>query len=203
MAPVVLKETVPLPAETSRQWREALVADGIAVANSQNQRMAVVHPARSLQVTAENEQLENGLTPDCLTIGSLLGTITFDKTWTDFRGQTVPPGSYALRYALQPVTDDHADTAPGRHFALLVPMGMEPGPVPRQEALFRQSTHITGKHPAVMPLLGGRKNMGRDLQKLEGDCWALPLEIPAATDTKQAMLYLRLIMAGRSPAAQP
>jgi hypothetical protein len=54
-----------------------------------------------------------------------------------------------------------------------------------------------------MPLLESRKNTARSILKLEGDCWAVPLEIPAATETKQAILYLHLIIIGKSPAAQP
>jgi hypothetical protein len=202
MDPMILKDFEPFVPEISNQWRETLHPDGIAIVLRTKQRI-VLHPIRSLRVTAENEQLANGLTPECLTIGSLLGCITFDKAWTDFRNQTVPAGIYALRYALQPVTDDHADTAPTRHFALLVPMGTEPGPVPSQEILFKQSLSVTSKHPAVMPLLESRKNTARSILKLEGDCWAVPLEIPAATETKQAILYLRLIIIGKSPAAQP
>lgn len=202
MDPMILKDSEPFVPEISNQWRDTLKPDGIAIVLTTKQRI-VLHPIRSLRVTAENEQLANGLTPECLTIGSLLGCITFDKAWTDFRNQTVPAGTYALRYALQPITDDHADTAPTRHFALLVPMGTEPGPVPSQEILFKQSLSITSKHPAVMPLLEGRKNTARGIQKLEGDCWAVPLEIPAATETKQAILYLRLTISGKSPAAQP
>jgi len=202
MDPMVLKDSEPLSAEISKQWRDALMPDGIAVSTSGKQRI-VLHPVRSLRVTAENEQLANGLTPECLTIGSLLGCITFDKAWTDFRNQTVPAGSYALRYALQPVTDDHADTAPSRHFALLVPMGTEPGTVPSQDVLFKQSMSVTSKHPAVLPVLEGRKNNGRGIQKLESNCWAVSLEIPAVAEQKQTTLYLRLIIAGKSQAAQP
>ena len=99
MDPMVLKDSEPLSAEISKQWGDALMPDGIAVSTSGKQRI-VLHPVRSLRVTAENEQLANGLTPECLTIGSLLGCITFDKPWTDFRNQTVPAGSYALRRSL-------------------------------------------------------------------------------------------------------
>jgi hypothetical protein len=52
----------------------------------------------------------------------LLGTITLAREWRDYRGQTVPPGTYELRYAVQPLLKDHAGTTRWRDFAILTGM---------------------------------------------------------------------------------
>ena len=43
MDPMVLKDSEPLSAEISKQWRDALMPDGIAVSTSGKQRI-VLHP---------------------------------------------------------------------------------------------------------------------------------------------------------------
>jgi hypothetical protein len=54
-----------------------------------------------------------------ITRGAILGTITFTEPWQDYRGQTVPAGTYELHYAVQPLLKDHAGTSQWRDFAIL------------------------------------------------------------------------------------
>jgi hypothetical protein len=51
--------------------------------------------------------------------GELLGTVRFPADWTDYRGTTVPAGTYELHYAIQPRLKDHLDTSDYRDFAIL------------------------------------------------------------------------------------
>ena len=68
--------------------------------------------------------------------GTTVGTVTFHQPWTDYRGRAVPPGTYLLRYRVQPRQKDHAGTSAFRDFLLL-----EPSPA--------------GQHPFVMALVPG------------------------------------------------
>jgi hypothetical protein len=49
----------------------------------------------------------------------ILARIRFHVAWRDARGQEVPPGTYTLRYAVQPLLKDHAGTSRWRDFAII------------------------------------------------------------------------------------
>lgn len=53
--------------------------------------------------------------------GSLVGAIHFDAAVKDFRNQAIQPGTYLLRYALQPVDGNHQGVSSYRDFLLLTP----------------------------------------------------------------------------------
>lgn len=81
--------------------------------------------------------------------GARLGEVVVREGWTDFRGQAIPSGRYALRYALQPRLKEHAGADAIRDFALLVP-ATDDGSRPLLEA----SRLVSGTHhPAVMALV--------------------------------------------------
>jgi hypothetical protein len=65
--------------------------------------------------------------------GSVVGILELRKPWRDYRDREVPPGTYVLRYAIQPRLKDHAGTSAYRDFLLLEPS--------------------TGTHPFVMALV--------------------------------------------------
>ena len=62
-----------------------------------------------------------GVTYGQLVDGSLVGAIHFDAAVKDFRNQTIQPGTYVLRYALQPVDGNHQGVSDYRDFLLLTP----------------------------------------------------------------------------------
>ena len=90
-----------------------------------------------------------------LAAGTLLGEIAFAAPWSDFRGQTISPGRYGLRYGLQPRLKEHAGADAVRDFALLVPA--ESAAVAEALPLDRwieASRHVSGsRHPAVLALV--------------------------------------------------
>ena len=95
-----------------------------------------------------------------LAAGTLLGEIAFAAPWRDFRGQTVAPGRYGLRYGLQPRLKEHAGADAVRDFALLVPIDLVPAEsaaVAEAQPLDRwieASRHVSGsRHPAVLALV--------------------------------------------------
>ena len=87
---------------------------------------------------------------------TLVGVITFDKATTDFRGQSVKPGSYTLRYALHPADGNHMGISPIRDFLVMLPVAMDPNPDAKFkfEELAKMSTKVTGtNHPGVLSLV--------------------------------------------------
>lgn len=58
-----------------------------------------------------------------------LGVISFPKGGGhDFRGQTVRPGFYTMRYQLLPGDGNHLGVAPNPDFVLLIPLADDPDP---------------------------------------------------------------------------
>lgn len=88
--------------------------------------------------------------------GTLVAVARFPSGWSDYRGQRIGAGAYALRYALLPVDGNHVGTADFRDFLLLVPASEDPGPetVTAPEHLLGLSRKASGRaHPAVLALL--------------------------------------------------
>jgi hypothetical protein len=87
--------------------------------------------------------------------GTLVGEVDLGEPWTDARGSKVPPGKYAVRYALRPNDGNHAGVSEYRDFLVLIPLADDPGASERPTfdammALAKRSTG--GGHPAVMGL---------------------------------------------------
>ncbi len=60
---------------------------------------------------------------------TFLGVIVFPKGGArDFRGQTVRPGAYTMRYQLLPSDGNHLGVAPYPDFVLLMPVADDPDP---------------------------------------------------------------------------
>jgi len=53
--------------------------------------------------------------------GTLVGALNFPEGGSDFRGQTIPPGVYTLRYERIPQDGNHLGAAPESNFLLLCP----------------------------------------------------------------------------------
>ena len=85
--------------------------------------------------------------------GTLVGILRFPAAGADRRGQTIKPGVYTLRYALQPMDGAHVGVAPQRDFVLLTPIAddADPNAMPAFDALVQMSTKASGTpHPAVL-----------------------------------------------------
>jgi hypothetical protein len=85
-----------------------------------------------------------------------LGIIRFQKNTRDYRGDAIAPGTYNLRYAVQPNDGNHLGTSPTPDFLLLVPPAADGNPDATYgfEQLVELSRQVTGKkHPAPFNLL--------------------------------------------------
>ncbi|MFP5263304.1 MAG: hypothetical protein ACLGJB_15490 [Blastocatellia bacterium] len=87
---------------------------------------------------------------------SLIGVITFPKAASDFRGQSIKPGAYTLRYALHPSDGNHLGISPVRDFLVMIPIGVDQDADARYkfEELVKMSAKASGtNHPAVISLV--------------------------------------------------
>src|SRR5437660_3014225 len=87
---------------------------------------------------------------------SLIGVITFEKATTDFRGQSIKPGSYTLRYEIHPTDGNHMGISPIRDFLVMLPVAMDPNPDAqfKFEELTKMSTKVTETtHPGILSLI--------------------------------------------------
>jgi hypothetical protein len=103
-----------------------------------------------------------------LTPGTLMGVLHFPRAASDYRGQSIAAGFYALRYALMPNDGNHLGVAPSRDFLLLIPVAADPGPdaVPQFEDEVALSRRASGsKHPAPMSLVPAEAGAAPALSK--------------------------------------
>ena len=86
--------------------------------------------------------------------GTLIGAMKIAAPLRDIRGRTMGPGTYLLRYAMQPQNGDHLGVSPHREFLLATPAAEDTSPAalghePAVE-LAAKSVKIT--HPAVFSI---------------------------------------------------
>jgi hypothetical protein len=87
---------------------------------------------------------------------TLVGVITFARATTDFRGQSIKPGSYTIRYAVHPTDGNHMGISPIRDFLVMLPVATDPNPDVqfKFEELTKMSTKVTGtSHPGILSLI--------------------------------------------------
>ncbi|HLH10003.1 MAG TPA: hypothetical protein VKW78_22395 [Terriglobales bacterium] len=91
-----------------------------------------------------------------LSPSEFIGTVTFPRQVTDFRGQPITPGTYNLRYELLPNDGNHMGVAPNRDFLLLLPVasGANPAAQLSFDEMVAQSAKASGTpHPAAFSLV--------------------------------------------------
>jgi hypothetical protein len=94
---------------------------------------------------------------------ALVGVISFPKQTTDFRGQSIKPGLYTLRYAVHPNDGNHLGISPNRDFLLMVPVSVDKDASAQMkfEDLVKMSKNASGtNHPAGLSLVSteGKKD---------------------------------------------
>ncbi len=108
-----------------------------------------------LDIPAGPPSTEQNVTFTNVPVGALVGVIRFPNAGSDRRGQTIPAGTYSMRYADFPVNGDHQGVAPQRDFAVLSKVTDDPDPnsKPTFEQLMDLSRKASGtRHPLVLSI---------------------------------------------------
>lgn len=131
--------------------KKALAPTGYRVTLEDGSPLDVWPPA---QVQTSDKPREDATYP--LAPSLFFGVIHFAKNARDARGNAISPGTYTLRYELQPNDGNHLGTSPTRDFLLLVPVAADTNPAQTYsfDQLVRLSEQVTGKrHPAPFNLV--------------------------------------------------
>lgn len=103
-----------------------------------------------------------------------LGVIVFPKGGGgDFRGQTIKPGAYTMRYELLPSDGNHMGVAPYPDFVLLIPVAADPDPAASFDfsKLVESSTKASGTaHPSVLEMMPAGQSDGVAVKQTD-DGW--------------------------------
>jgi hypothetical protein len=118
--------------------------------------------------------------------GALVGAVRVSSEFRDIRGRVIKPGTYTLRYGIQPQNGDHLGISPFREFLLLSPAAMDTDAAPRgHEGTVEISKRtIGGSHPAVWsidPPVADAKQAALSLHKTELGHDAVIVEVSLAT----------------------
>jgi hypothetical protein len=106
-----------------------------------------------------------------LHLGELVGLMKFSSPGSDYRGQPIKPGTYAMRYCLILQDGNHLGAAPILDFVLLVPASedtKDPDAVLTTEEVVALSRKASGtNHPAVInmappPSVSGAATLEKD-----------------------------------------
>lgn len=83
--------------------------------------------------------------------GTLVGAVRISGAFRDIRGSMVKPGTYTLRYALQPDNGDHLGASPHRQFLLISPAAddRDAGPLGHEGTIEISKGAVGGSHPAI------------------------------------------------------
>jgi hypothetical protein len=86
--------------------------------------------------------------------GTLIGVSAVGGTWHDIRGYVLKPGTYTLRFAMQPQNGDHLGVSPNREFLLLAPAAVDtsPGVAGAKGAIDLSKKAINRAHPSALSL---------------------------------------------------
>lgn len=141
------------PDAVAEPIRKLLDDKAVVVKDGDTELMAIWF-SKSIPAKATAEQVKNGLTyRECIET-TVVGVVTFAKTFTDYRKQEIPAGTYTLRLVFQPDTGDHKDTAPHTEFLLLIPVADDTSADEREvkDVVTLSQKATGGDHPGVMLL---------------------------------------------------
>lgn len=112
----------PASSDVPKAWLEALEAQGARVAGDQGVVCEVwLRKAVPFKAAGEPGEVLYG----ALSNGAVLGVLRFPSAAVDFRGQTIKPGYYVMRYALIPQDGSHMGVYATRDVVVLSPVATD------------------------------------------------------------------------------
>ena len=125
--------------------------------------------------------------------GEFVAVVNFTKGSSDYRGQSIPPGLYTLRYQYLPQDANHMGVSPNPDFLLAIPVSADVNPA--ENLPFKRLVSLSAKasgtaHPAViaMAAAGTPASVAKDDQGMI----ILTVEVPTAASGKTEKLGIVL-----------
>lgn len=138
-----------------------------------------------------------------LNMGEFLGVLHFPQTGTDYRGQSIKPGYYTLRYALIPQDGNHMGVSNYRDFLLLIPIQDDASPTQTMSfnEVVKESRLTTGTgHPAVLMLApvtqASNASFPSAMQDDQGN-WTVDVKLDTSGGGPAQQLPLALVLVGQ------
>jgi hypothetical protein len=137
-----------------------------------------------------------------LSMGEFVGVLHFPKASTDYRGQSIKAGYYALRYALIPQDGNHMGVSSYRDFLLLIPIADDanPGQTMSFDQVVKASRLAAGTgHPAVMMLDPASQNAAKFPSAVQDDQgnWALDVKLDVTSGGAAKQLPFAMVLVGQ------
>ena len=192
--------TVPVPPEISAAVRALLSPASISVTGPSGPLCEIW--LRASIPAAAQPATGLGVTYGQLVDGAIVGAIHFDAAVKDFRSQAVQPGTYVLRYALQPVDGNHQGVSDYRDFLLLTPAATDINAANLADNdLYVLSRKASGAgHPSVWSLVpadGAPPSLPGIAHDTSSDFWVLYMK--AAVGTSPTTLGLVIVGHAEQP----
>ncbi|MEX0725131.1 MAG: hypothetical protein WEB58_19705 [Planctomycetaceae bacterium] len=137
--------------------------------------------------------------------GEFLGAMEVVKgtKFTDFRGQTVKPGVYTLRYGKQPVDGNHVGTSELADFILALPASQDadPKPIEKPKDLAKKSAKsVSSNHPAIFSLQPAEEapEEAELVHEEKDEFWILNVAATGTVDNEKQAVPLRLVVIGHA-----
>lgn len=151
-----------LPADMPAALASTMLPQGSQVVDSSGAVYCEIWWGKAIAVKAGASPSASGdVVYTSLEVGTLVGAIHFPKAGSDFRGQSIKPGYYTLRYALIPQDGNHMGANPTRDFLLMSPVALDTnlGQLVALNDLYNLSRKASGSnHPAVLTLSAASGN---------------------------------------------
>jgi hypothetical protein len=120
-----------------------------------------------------------GIRMETLPEGGMIALVRFPEGGSDFREQSIPAGTYTLRFGLHPEDGNHMGVAASRDFALLTPLDKDPDPAkvfPFKE-LIELTKQVGNPHPTIVRLEMAETSDTPHLWEDDAEHWVLDLNV--------------------------
>ena len=132
-----------------------------------------------------------------LSAGEFVGVLHFPAAGSDFRGQSIKPGYYTMRYALIPQDGNHMGVSPNRDFILLSPIAVDtdPSKTIAFNDLVKMSKQASGtNHPAVLSLASPNAQNFPAVGQDDQGHWMVEVKLP----TSSGELPFAMVLVGQA-----
>jgi hypothetical protein len=201
----VEKESIPAPQELAAPIRDTLTGEALRISGPQG-LLCEIWLRKAVPAAAAADQ-GLGIAYGQLEDGTLFGAIRFAAASKDYRQQTVQPGVYTMRYALQPVDGNHLGVSPDRDFLLVAPAALDTSPASiTGKDFYNLSRKASGtSHPSVWSLVtteGSPATLPGMGHVEDGDLWVLYFKANLQPEGGAATpLSMGLVLVGHAPEA--
>lgn len=184
----------------SSALRGALESQGIRFEDGQGAPLCQIWWRKGIP-TKKGSSSGDVLYPE-LSVGEFVGVISLPKGMTDYRGQSIKPGTYSLRYAQIPQDGNHMGVSSYRDFLLMIPVAddADPSQMMTFDQVVKASRLAVGTgHPAVLmldPVNQGNTRVPAAVQDDQG-YWALDVKLDVSQNGQLQDMPFAVVLVGQ------